>query len=117
VTGAISSLANQLVAQIKADLKIHSPSLVAREIGQNFGGGLSLGMTDRLGTVASSSRQLAASMAGGVGGGRGGASGGGDTYILNLSGIVGDRQQLGQHLQEVLREHKRSLGGASLGIA
>lgn len=52
-------LADVMAAQIKKDLKIHSPSQVFHEFGVNTGEGLRLGIESKYGAVASATRGLA----------------------------------------------------------
>lgn len=59
VTSAATSVATAAELAAKAALKIKSPSLVARSIGQDFTKGLSLGLVDAIATTDQSATQVA----------------------------------------------------------
>lgn len=118
VNSAMSKLSAGIVATIKKDLDIKSPSGVGRALGRNFGGSVGLGVTDMLGSAAAASRQLAASVAGGFGAAAARSTGGGgDTYHIHIEGIVANPQAAGLQVVQLLRQYKRKGGNATLGIA
>jgi hypothetical protein len=101
VDAAITKMASSIVATIKKDLKISSPSLVGASLGAEFPAGVAMGIDRGIPMAASAAGRVGSAVAGGYhpaagyghAGGSGGGSGGGGggTVIhvtMNVSGNV-----------------------------
>ncbi len=64
ISPEMTKLADTMVAQIKKDLGIHSPSLVMRWHGQQAGRGFTLGLADMEASVASQAGRYAHAVTG-----------------------------------------------------
>jgi phage-related protein len=112
IMATIRALANAMVAEIKATLKIKSPSgVMADEVGAMIPAGLIAGIQGGAGGVASAMASLVrVPQVGAVGVGLGqsiatGGVRGGDTHVhIHMqNGIVGDAAQVGTYLSEAIR--------------
>jgi hypothetical protein len=115
IMATIRALANAMVAEIKATLKIKSPSgVMADEVGAMIPAGLIAGIQGGAGGVASAMASLVrVPQVGAVGVGlgqsiaTGGVSGGGNHYHLHIpTGFVGSPRELAVAFSDVLQRAK-----------
>jgi hypothetical protein len=131
VDAAITKMANSIVATIKKDLKIHSPSLVGADLGMEFPAGVAMGIDRGAVLAASAAGRVGSAVAGGYhpaasyghaagyGGGSGGGSGsgGGNTTIhVTVQGSVTTENDLLSKLQtlQLKKANSNWQGGWSL---
>jgi phage-related protein len=122
ILATIRALANAMVAEIKATLKIKSPSgVMADEVGAMIPAGLIAGIQGGAGGVASAMASLVrVPQVGAVGVGLGqsiatGGVRGGDTHVhIHMqNGIVGDAQQVATYVSDVIRRSNNRGSGLS----
>jgi tape measure domain-containing protein len=118
----IRKMAQEMVAEIKATLKIKSPSgVMADEVGAMIPAGLIAGIQGGAGGVASAMASLVrVPQVGAVGVGLGqsiatGGVRGGDTHVhIHMqNGIVGDAQQVATYVSDVIRRSNNRGSGLS----
>jgi hypothetical protein len=132
VDAAITKMASSIVATIKKDLKISSPSLVGASLGAEFPAGVAMGIDRGAPMAASAAGRLGSSVAGGYrppaayahagggsGGGGGGGGGGGDThyhFAVTVQGSVTTENDLLSKLQtlQLKKANSNWQGGWSL---
>jgi phage-related protein len=121
---AMSKMAKNMIATIKRELKISSPSQVMAEVGGNIALGLVQGIEGGKGRVSVAMAGLAGSLSGSSAGTAGGAAGG-TTINVSVSvpaGFIGSEQQLSQALflvmQKVVLQNARrnTTNGLSLSL-
>jgi len=115
VQAAMKQLADSMVAEIKKDLKSHSPSLLMAEIGESIPQGVAVGISRAAHVAVGASAALAARTTQPWGGGSGGGARGGDLHV-HFEAMV-HTQDTARQVVQVLKEYKRHGGGAALGIA
>jgi hypothetical protein len=129
VTTAIKSLASQIVTEMQKDLKIHSPSMVAFDMGSQFAAGMAGGITSGGPMVGAAARELAivaSRGASGYGGGStahpmpivagGGSGGGGGSQTMHFHLEVGG-QEIAQVVQTYTLQHARRNTGSGLQLS
>jgi hypothetical protein len=75
VVDAVSGLVDKVEGTFRNDLKIHSPSVVMGDLGEDAGQGVAVGITRSAPDVHAASRGLAGDTAAGYSGGKGGSAG------------------------------------------
>jgi TP901 family phage tail tape measure protein len=116
VDNAMKSMAQQIVAVIKKDLKIASPSGVMAELGFEIPAGVARGIDGASAMAEAAMTRMGGRLAGGFsrppggGYGGGGAGGGGTVTVTNIfhvtvQGSVMTEHDLAAHLQDVQQAH------------
>jgi hypothetical protein len=115
VDNAMKAMAQQIVATIKKDLKIASPSGVMAELGAEIPAGVAQGIDGGSAAAGAAMTRMGGRLAGGwkpAPGGYGGGSGGGATTVSNtyhitvtVQGTVLSEHDLAGHIQNVLLDH------------
>ncbi len=111
ITKEMDKIANSMVATLKKDLKISSPSRVMHDAGSDTAAGLVQGLTGGRGGVQQAAHGLAQAITAGVNGGTslaglrvtgsGSGTAGGNTVIqvpITVQGFIGNQQELAQEL-------------------
>lgn len=83
ISRTMTSIADLMVAQIKKDLGIHSPSVVGHTIGAFFGQGMANGVRSLAGDVSYAASMLSRAAVGGAGASAGRVAGGTSVVIHN----------------------------------
>jgi phage-related protein len=120
---AVAGVINNMIAKMKDLLKIHSPSGVGEDMGQNLVGAIGSGgkrEAPKAGAVlANAAQQLVDGLSGGLAGGTAGAAGlagaGGGISIGNINVDArgaSDPRAVGQAVQDSLLKTLRAMGGA-----
>lgn len=111
ILGAITNIANGMIAQLKKDLKIKSPSEETARIGDYLAQGLGVGITRGTPAAALAARASTAGVLGGfaAGGGSftlpGGGAGGVTNHIYVNNNITKSEQELARRIGDEISRH------------
>jgi TP901 family phage tail tape measure protein len=109
ITAMMTKIADSMVATIRKELKISSPSQVMREHGQAVAQGLAMGIADGTAGAEAAAKRLAGAVSAGVSSGASGVSGGGTVINLRADitvpgGFIGSPQELSNALYPALQK-------------